>query len=1308
MVHLTRTIRTMEVGSREYNREMSRIRHLNAIIANHNRQLRTTQINLTSLSGLTNTIRRQWYGIMASVGAFTGLAFATRRASQEYAEFDDKMADVMKVTGLTRDEVRELNRELEKLDTRTAQESLLNLAWVAGKLGITAQEEIMDFVHAADKIAVALAADLGGNVEDAIREVGKMADIFELREIYGIGDAMLRLGSTINELGMASTAQESFLINFASRVGGIAPTAGVSAQNVLGLAATLDQLGQRAESSSTAYSRVMTTMAKDTETMARLAGMSVAEYEKLFREDANEAMLRLFESIGKSEGGFQALISALGEAGLEGQRATQVLGVLIRNTETLREQQALANRAFEDGSSVVDEFNIKNNTAQAIIDKKQKALGILRRELGERLLPVYMGALSTQERFMKGLVTVVEWVYENRRVLISLTSALIAFQVVLKTTIALQRTQIFVGTGMRAVQLQLIRGYSLLTGNITRAAAAQRMFNTLQLKSPWGVIIGGIVAIGVAIWQYRKRVTEVVGDVNKVYQQANQEYNQQAANVTRLVSIIEDERLSNEKRIEAIKELRKIMPGYNGMLDKEGKLIEHNTDNIRNYLEQLRAKIRMKALEDEIYALTVKQVEAEDELSRAREAHTEAIMNNDYGDGSAGDILVADMELSRAQAELDRINSAIKKLIDSRVKKTPPPGSAGGGGGGGGDDDDFDGGGVGDGLFDRRETVEKQLLQQEFLAGKLLGGWEEYQEKLKEIEYRFMQERLKGQKEDSDEWLKLRGQIYDREIEMLRQNNKREEELEKTAALDDPIAIERMAYQERLQQRGLFYKNFQQMDELEQAAAIALAEQHQANLDKIDADTIKAEIDRREAAHQLALQQVQIQHQKQLDETLTFEQAKAALAEFMSEQELQKIGNIQQARAALQKQHAEIEREEAYKHLRDMVKMLETLMQTGQWEGMILADDVFSDQEKQIIIENLREVYKAMAALKPDGKFVAHTLRGMQMDVFGFTQDDWDNLFENLKNGVIEVQEIQMALTALGNMWYDINQVISNSEKRKLQEFEKNNQTQQDILQQRLDAGLISHEFYTNQQQKLEADLERKRAQQARNQARREKNVALMQAIVNTAAAVTKALPNILLAAIVAAAGALQVGAIASTPLPEIPGAQHGGYLDVVRSQDKKKFRAGFSPDKRGWITGPTIITGEQGYEYVIPEEGVKNQKLRPIIDMIEMARIGGSLPTLDPSAVGVMQSIPGRQVGGSIGRDTNYSRSSAEGISDSADISRLIEHTHKLLQKNEKAVNKLLKQLDDPIIATVALTGRHGLNEATEKYESLKKNVYL
>jgi TP901 family phage tail tape measure protein len=287
------------------------------------------------------------------------------------ADLSDSFADVAKTTGLTVKEVEDLNRSLKQLDTRTSRKDLLALARDAGKLGITGKENILEFVRAADKINVALGEDLG---EDAVKNVGKLVSLFGLKDKFGLEESMLKTASAMNELGMASEASEGFIVDFLRRMGGIAPLAGISIDQTMALGATLDALGQTSEVSSTALSKLFVKMATEAGTYAKIAGMEVSAFAKLMNENALNAFIAVLKGAGKTKGGIIELTQTLGDLGIEGGRATGIFGTLASNVDKLEDQMNIANNAFQKGTSITDEFNVKNNTLGASLDRLGKKM----------------------------------------------------------------------------------------------------------------------------------------------------------------------------------------------------------------------------------------------------------------------------------------------------------------------------------------------------------------------------------------------------------------------------------------------------------------------------------------------------------------------------------------------------------------------------------------------------------------------------------------------------------------------------------------------------------------------------------------------------------------------------------------------------------------------------------------------------------------------------------------------------------------------------------------------------------------------
>lgn len=121
-----------------------------------------------SLSKLTDGFNK--YGAIAAsaIAGLTGITLTMRSCVNEYAEMEEAQSQVIKYTGLTKDEVKELNEEFKQMDTRTARTRLNELAGDAGKLGISTKEGVKEFVEAADMINVALGEDLG---KEAITQI---------------------------------------------------------------------------------------------------------------------------------------------------------------------------------------------------------------------------------------------------------------------------------------------------------------------------------------------------------------------------------------------------------------------------------------------------------------------------------------------------------------------------------------------------------------------------------------------------------------------------------------------------------------------------------------------------------------------------------------------------------------------------------------------------------------------------------------------------------------------------------------------------------------------------------------------------------------------------------------------------------------------------------------------------------------------------------------------------------------------------------------------------------------------------------
>lgn len=365
---LSREQEKVNRGTKEYAAYSKKIKLVKNEFSKVNNQLRSQGSFISRAAGGFN----KYFSIVtAGIAAFTGILFSAKAFIQGMVGLDDQLANVMKTTGLTRKEVRGMYQDFKTFNTRTPRKELLLLAEEAGRLGKKSRQDIKDFVEVANQIKVALGDDLGGEASVAIREVGKLTEIYKIGEQYGTGfkESMLKVGSAINEVSANSNAQAPYLIDYLKRMGGIAGQMDVNAAQVVGYASALDQLGQSQEMAATAQGKIMVDMFKDQAKYAAVAKMSIEDFSNLLKTDANEAFLKLLEGLNGNNEGFSVMAGKLDDLGVDGARAVQVLSVLSANTQMVREQQALANKAMDEGISLTNEYNIKNNNLAGSVEK---------------------------------------------------------------------------------------------------------------------------------------------------------------------------------------------------------------------------------------------------------------------------------------------------------------------------------------------------------------------------------------------------------------------------------------------------------------------------------------------------------------------------------------------------------------------------------------------------------------------------------------------------------------------------------------------------------------------------------------------------------------------------------------------------------------------------------------------------------------------------------------------------------------------------------------------------------------------------
>lgn len=607
---LTRDVKKMTIGTKEYTDKVQAIAQLNSILSEHKRAIHGVAEESKSLgqrlNGIADFFNKWYYTLQTGIDALGGVTTTIRQCVNDYANMEEAMADVRKYTGQTAEQVHEMNEDFKRMDTRTSRGQLNALAGAAGRLGITNKQMIEEFVDGADKINVALGDDLG---EGAVDKIGKLAHMFGEDEKKGLRGAMLATGSAVNDLAQSSSANAGYIVDFTASLSGVAIQAGMTQSQIMGLASALDQNMQEEATASTVFSQLITKMYQEPARFATLAGQDVASFTKLLKTDANEALLKFLTAM-KNTGGFEKMAPMFSEMKLDGTRAVGVLSSVASHIDQVKEAQLIAFNAYNNGSSVIDEFNVQNNTVQANIDKAKKQFLDLSVDLGEKLLPLVRQGISTGSLAVKGLSSITNFVIAHRKALLTLTATVAGYVAGQKLSIiwgqravAVKKLKVFWTQLEDKWLMAVMLRHAVLNGAMSKTVAIQKMLNVVIGANPFGLFLGAVAAVTTALVLYRQKLDNATIAQNKlseIRQDAASKVGEEEAKIRTLIEAAKDETLSMDDRREAVAKLNGIIPDYNAQLDETTRKYKANDAALNDYLVTLQRKYELEGAKDEL------------------------------------------------------------------------------------------------------------------------------------------------------------------------------------------------------------------------------------------------------------------------------------------------------------------------------------------------------------------------------------------------------------------------------------------------------------------------------------------------------------------------------------------------------------------------------------------------------------------------------------------------------------------------------------------------------------------------------------
>ena len=1333
---LKKSLNGIERGTDEWNKQCESIKRVKAEIANVNEELRETEKENVGLVDRINGFVDKWGNIIAGVAAVgTGLVLAGRKAVNAFAEMDAEMANVRKFTGLADDEVKELNEDFKKMDTRTSREDLNKLAEEAGRLGKSSKEDILGFVKAADQINVAL-DELG---DGATLTLSKLTNIFGDEARLGTERSLLAVGSVINDLSQNCTASAGYLAEFGKRMAGVGAQAGMTIPQIMAFAAVLDSQGQACEMSATALSQLIMNLFKEPSKIAKATGMDLEELNKALKRSTNEGLLMLLQQL-KKLGNMDVLAPVFKNMGENGARASQVLATLAGNVEMVKWQQEQATQSFEDATSVTNEFNVQNSTVEAELDKARKRVTELAIELGEKLMPVMKHVISTTSLTLKAMSTTIDFLARNKEAIIVLTSMVVAYTIAVKANaIALKaqaaRHAVCKGTAIayHAVVNTLQAGHiafnlvlAKLQGNWARQSSLMVDLKRkgLSLASGWGVLLAAAVALGYGIYKTLSKMNEMSASEKvlvEVRQKGQEGIVEEKNKIEALIKVAKDEKLSLDDRQKAVQALNKIIPNYNAQLDATtGKYME-NKKALDDYLNSLAKKYELEGAKDllkeigkEKAKLAMELKEAEDAIGKDKRINASS---NFVGgrEGRAMDTGAAtytahlknnkasiqrkiDEQNQKEHAIFDVYGNDLGKQAAEEINKKPVVTNNGGGGGGVPVVDDDKKNKKSDKFKAEQDWQKEQnaLNKKAYMEGE--KDYEAYVERMEEIEQEYYARILKNKKITKEEKAEAEANLAEAKKKQTDRKNSpddwkaKEEALNRIAYAKGEKDYEQ--YTARMDEINVqYWKKKMERSDVSAKDLLEAQAQYKEAVKKQEENATSASREREDKAYNAQLAELKQRYIDGLSDTKTYEDAVELL-------ELEHLRKVVQLYKKGTKERLAAEKEYQNKVFANQQKIIQRQQQVKQQ----LKEEYFGANADERLTKYdsdmaaLEQVYHA--EVKAAGDNATEKLRIEEafekaklalrkkyaIDSIGVTKNGMEKANDKLAKwlesdaGQAVTQSFSTVMSGMGEIFSGVSSLVQ-------AELEKETAA----INARYSAEISAAEGNNYKVAKLEKEKQAALAK-AKNEAN--KKLFAMQVIQAVAQTAQNALSAYGSAAAIPVVGYIMAPIAAAMAIA-------AGMIQIaaIKKQQQASEAQGYA---QGGFTPQGRVNEEVGVvhagEWVASQRLLASPVARPLINALDYAQRTntiGSLRADDVSrAIVPNMTMMQQQVQPVVVQAPTDNVASAA-LAQSAAV----------LSKYEETMSRLSQRLNEPFVTVNTVTGDTGIKQAQEEYDTLIRN---
>lgn len=546
---------------------------------------------------VTGSVKQQdsvWKTAIRNITAYVGVFGAFNMIKTKITEafnmnlkYSDSLNDIRKVSGLADDQIKQLSRDMAKIDTRTTQETLAQLAFQGSKLGMGKYgvEGLNQFVQAANQVNVAIGEEMGA---EALPALSKLVETMGLIPKMGIENAMLATGSAMFKLSTTSTATSNNIVEFSKRLTGVARTAGITTDQLLALGSASDAMYLMPEVASTAMGKFIVALQKNHNLIEKDLGIQKGVIKSYYEQGrAMDAIVLVLERM-KQMGNMNALGGIFKDLGSDGQRLVTAMVTMSKNVDMLKSHLYESNEAFEDASAVTAEYKMQQESANAIMERASNIWS-----------KAFMNpdAVDTVKSFAQAWYDVSYFMNQNVPIAKLLQGTLwLVLQSVKMSVAALPGLILGFGIGgLLGTFTKLYTGSLALARAVVTLRTAFLALNTAA-KFTWvGAVIGAVTSLVAYFATAKQKVDEFAQSTKSLNEYFNESVSAADKATDKLKffrGALEDVNISQKERERLIKRFNN---EYGSYLNKLG--IEVNSvDDLRKHYKELNSEIRKKAM----------------------------------------------------------------------------------------------------------------------------------------------------------------------------------------------------------------------------------------------------------------------------------------------------------------------------------------------------------------------------------------------------------------------------------------------------------------------------------------------------------------------------------------------------------------------------------------------------------------------------------------------------------------------------------------------------------------------------------------